>query len=447
MALGDVGGALGRASNARVGVQGEHRQQPVDGRLGTGVAVDRAVAGHAVERPAGRGVVHRLAGRVVAEVPGPGHACEVAERAAARGVVHGEQVLQRRVGAIGDLGAVHRRWQPAVFRAGAHEQVGCEARGLADGSLAPGRTLPRRRHATAIDRGSPRQRSRHLVAPGVPVRARPGPRHERPERPLPRVAQWHGRDPVGELPQRAPPLTRPPGLGVRAQPVHRLRGRVRTVGDEPRRPAQPIRTHVLAVRRAQHLAVHRAEGQLQPPPQEAREVRVVVGECRVPLTQRPDRPRQPVAVTGVGRVRQLDWFRGWVERSVRLHPQHDVAAVRAGVGLQVGQPAQQLVGVLAARGLAGGTPVPQVHDRSARDVVGVERALRVRVGLGVVGAAADALVAAVLARLGIGPQHADSGLGAEAVGRVPGLGRRVHGVAEEVEVVEVRQRLRPTLHR
>jgi hypothetical protein len=85
--------------------------------------------------------------------------------------------------------------------------------------------------------------------------------------------------------------------------------------------------------------------------------------------------------------------------------------------------------------------VTQVHDRGAGHVVGVEGALAVGVGVGVVGAAAHAGQHPV-ARLGVGPQDADLGVLGEGVRRVVQLRRWGHGAAQPVEVVEVRQHRR-----
>jgi len=84
-------------------------------------------------------------------------------------------------------------------------------------------------------------------------------------------------------------------------------------------------------------------------------------------------------------------------------------------------------------------PVPQVDHRGTGDVVGVERALRPGVRLRVVGAAADALVLAAGAAVGVRPQHAERWLLREPVRRVPRLPRRGHLVVQEVEVRQVGQ--------
>ena len=57
-------------ADRRVGVEREHRQQPVDRRLGAGVLVDRAVGGDPVEGDAGGRVVGRGVRGVGAEEPG-----------------------------------------------------------------------------------------------------------------------------------------------------------------------------------------------------------------------------------------------------------------------------------------------------------------------------------------------------------------------------------------
>ena len=128
-----------------------------------------------------------------------------------------------------------------------------------------------------------------------------------------------------------------------------------------------------------------------------------------------------------------------LQGAVRLHPEHDVAAVGAGRGLQVGEPAQHLVRRTPAGRAAGLLPVAQVDHRGTGHVVGVERALAVGVGGRVVGATADALEGPVVLAVGVGPERADRRLLRHPVGRVPGLLRRRHGVAQEVEVGEVGQ--------
>ncbi len=134
------------------------------------------------------------------------------------------------------------------------------------------------------------------------------------------------------------------------------------------------------------------------------------------------------------------WMTGLlVQGAVGLLPEHHVAGVRAGRGLQVGQPAEHREGLPTARVVAGLLPVAQVDHGGARDVVGVERALVVGVGVGVVRPAADPLVAATVLVLGVGPEHADLRLRPDPVRRVARLRRRRHAVAQEVEVREVRE--------
>ena len=94
------------------------------------------VAGDAVERPAGGRVVHRLAGGVGAEVPrrhDPGEA--VRGLVVPVGVGRGEQRLQPRVGAVGDLRGVAAGGQPAVVRATRREQPRVEGERVARGTL------------------------------------------------------------------------------------------------------------------------------------------------------------------------------------------------------------------------------------------------------------------------------------------------------------------------
>ena len=68
----------------------------------------------------GRRVVHRRLGRVVAEVP---RGRDARQPRSPAGAVDGQQALQPRVGAVGDLHAVGRRRVPAVLRPGGDQQV------------------------------------------------------------------------------------------------------------------------------------------------------------------------------------------------------------------------------------------------------------------------------------------------------------------------------------
>ena len=275
---------------------------------------------------------------------------------------------------------------------------------------------------TQGDRGAG-ERGRRQAAPPVPHRAGQRPGADRSHRPGPGVAAAHLRDALAELSQRGARGRRAARADVRREPEDRLGRGVRTVGDEPGGGLLAVDVEVLAVR-VEDLPVHGPDGELEPVAQEARERRVGAAEGRVALAERPDRAGQPVGRVAVGRVGLLGGLGARVQGAVGLHPQHDVAGVRAGRGLQVGQAAQHLVRRLPARGRAGGPPVAQVDDRGPADVVGVERALAPRVGRRVVGAAADVLEGAVGVGLGVGPQHADRGFVREPVRRVvrPGPG-------------------------
>ena len=280
----------------------------------------------------------------------------------------------------------------------------------------------------------------HLVAPGVPERARPGPGQHGPVRPAADVAQGHPRDPVGQAAQVEPGPRRPAGPHVGGQAVDRLRGGVGPVHDQPGGQAQPVDRQEAPVARVEDLAVEGVEGQLQPLAQEPGEGRVGPAEGGVALPQGPDGAGQPVGGPGVGGVGLLGRGRAGVQGPVRLHPQHHVPGVGPRRGLEVGHAPQQLVGALAAGRVAGLAPVAEVHDRRPGHVVGVERPLAPGVGGRVVGAAPEAPVAAVRLRLGVGPQHPDLRLLARPPGGVPRLLRRVDPVPEEVEMPQVGQR-------
>ena len=349
----------------------------MDRGLGTGVAVDGAVGRDAVEGDPGGRVVGRGTGRVGAEEPRRDDAGEPVPRAAG-----GDQRLHARVDAVGDLVRVEPGRQPAVVgpAGGQHPRV--------EGERVAGRRA--RQARVAEDVTGPGQRGRHLRGPGVPVRAGQRPRQHAAEGPGAGVAAGHLRDAVGEPGQHVPGLVGAAGALVGDQPEHRLGGGVGALGDQPGRGAPAVDLEVLPVP-AQHLAVERGDGQVEPVLQEAGERGVGVPEGGVPLAERPDGAGQPVGRVAVGRVGQLLRLGARVQGAVGLHPEHDVAGVRAGRGLQVGETAEHLEGAGAARRGAGLPPVAQVHDGGAGHVVGVERALPVGVGGRVVGAAADPL--------------------------------------------------------
>jgi hypothetical protein len=120
------------AGDGRVGVEGEHREQAVDRRLGAAVAVDDAVAGDAVVGAAGARVVRRFTGAVGAEVPGGDEGGELAQAGAIAGRGDAEQGLQAGVDAVRDLRTVDRRGQPAVVRAAGRQQQRGEACSVAE---------------------------------------------------------------------------------------------------------------------------------------------------------------------------------------------------------------------------------------------------------------------------------------------------------------------------
>jgi hypothetical protein len=72
------------------------------------------------------------------------------------------------------------------------------------------------------------------------------------------------------------------------------------------------------------LTLDRAEREVETVAEEAGERRVAAEEGGVCLTERPDRPRQPVRRSAVGRVGEFDGFGARVQRAVGLHPQHHV---------------------------------------------------------------------------------------------------------------------------
>ena len=339
----------------------------MDGRLGPGVVVHVAVALDAVHGPAGRRVVGRLTGRVRAEVPRRHHAGQPPDPGGAGDVGGGEQRLQPRVDAVGDLRAVDPGRQPTVVRSAGGEHPRVEDRGV------PGGGRDQRRVAQGHRRAG--ERRRHLRAPAVPDRSRQPPGPHGTERPAARVAATQGGHGRRELDQRVPRRGGGrPGPDVRREAEHRLCGRVAAVDNQPGRRLLAVDVPELPVTR-QRLALQGRDAQVQPVLEKAGEDGVGATEGRVALTQRPDRAGQPVGLGAVRRVGLLVNDGARVQGAVRLHPEHDVAGVGAGRGLEVPHRAQQVEGLGPTRGLAGLLPVPQVDDRRAGDVVGVERAL------------------------------------------------------------------------
>ncbi len=187
--------------------------------------------------------------------------------------------------------------------------------------------------------------------------------------------------------------------------------------------------------------IERVESQLEASPQECREGRVGVPERLVALAERPDRAREPVGGVRVGRVGELLGIRARIQRPVRLHPEHEVAQPRVGgERLHVGHASEQPVRRGAAVIVTELPPVAEVHDGGPGQVIGVEGALTVGVRVRVIGAATEPPIRPVCLWLGIGPEDPQAWLVREPVGRVTGLRRRCHHVAEEVEMGEVRQR-------
>jgi len=280
----------------------------------------------------------------------------------------------------------------------------------------------------------------------VPVRKGQCPRSYGAERPRALAAVRQGRDALGELPQRPPGRGAAAGLDVGGQAQDRFSGGVRAVDDEPRRRAPAVDRLPGAVP-VQDLSIEGGDGQVEPLPQEVRERRIGAPPGGVALAERPHHAGQPVRRAAVGRIGQLRRLGARVEGAVRLHPEDHVAGVRPGRRLQVGQAAQQRIRRgPAARG-AGLPPVPQVHHRRARDVVGVEGTLAVGVVGRIVGPAADPPVRSVRIRLGIGPQHADAGRLGEPVGGVTRNRGHGDGVTQEVQVGEVGELCRSGLDR
>ena len=232
----------------------------------------------------------------------------------------------------------------------------------------------------------------HLRAPAVPDRARQHPRPHGTERPAAGVTATQGGDAGRQLHQGVPRRgCGRPGPDVRRQTEHRLRGRVAPVDHEPGGRLLAVDVPELPVTR-QRLTLQRVDAQVEPVLEEPGKGRVRATEGRVALAQRPHRARQPVGLGTVRRIGLLMDHRARVEGAVRLHPEHDVAGVGAGGGLEVGHCAQQVERLGPAGPVAGLLPVPQVDDRGAGDVVGVEGALppgSVAVG---VAAAADQVV-------------------------------------------------------
>ncbi len=396
-----------------------------------GVEVHGAVRVDPVVGGSGGRVVGGDAGWVLAEEPAGCDAGELPQAGRVGGRRDGEQGQYAGAGAVGDLRAVDRRGPPQVVRPGRGQQVRGEDGRVGHGGAQQSRLVQRG--------GGGGQGGGHLRGPGMPLRARCRRGQDRPVRPGARGAGTHVGDAVGQLGERAAGDGAAAGLDVGGQAEHGLRTGIGIAGDQPRRHPQAVRELVLPVA-GQHLPVERRDGQIQALPEEGGEGGVGAAEVGVALAERPDGAGQPVRGARVGGIRRVGGGGRGVETAVGLHPQHDIAGVRSGRGLQVGQPAQQLVGLVAAVLIAELHPVPQVDDRGAGDVVGVVGALPVGVVRGVVGAAAGDLVAAGGQVVGVDPQHSDRGLAAEQVGGVSGLRRRGHRGGEEVQVRQVGQR-------
>ena len=181
------------------------------------------------------------------------------------------------------------------------------------------------------------------------IERRQRPRQHRAERP----AAARRRRPCSAMPS-ASFAQRVAGRGRRRRPRRTPPGRARPRRSRRRR-RRPAR-RACAGRRlsgrcrsaSSDLAVDGADREVEPVAR-GRPRTPVAGRRRleggVALAERPDGARQPVGRVAVGRVGQLHRIGARVQRAVGLHPEHDVAGVRAGRGLQVGQAAQQLVGL------------------------------------------------------------------------------------------------------
>ncbi|MDQ1126267.1 hypothetical protein QE428_001300 [Microbacterium sp. SORGH_AS 505] len=301
--------------------------------------------------------------------------------------------------------------------------------------------------ASAIARASERpvlqydgcrgQRRWHLRTPGVPDRRGLRPRQHGIVRPLPIRAVGHRGDTRGELTQRRRCRSVGTGFDTSRQTEHSLSRGIRPVRDEPRRDALAVRGGPPAVRR-QDLTVQRIQREVEAVVEERGESGVLVLEGGVPLAEGPQRPREPVTRTAVGRIRQLDRLGGRVEGAVGLHPQDDVAGIRSVGRLEVRDRPQQLVRLVATVVVAGLLEVADVDDRGARDVVGVVGALPPVPGLGVEGSAADPFEGPAVTGIGVRPRHDERRLLSLAVSAVPvDVLRRGGLVEEEVEVRQV----------
>ena len=400
------------AAAAGCGVEGEHGQQPVDGRLRPGVGVDPAVDLDAVERGPRGGVVGRPAAGVRAEEPAGRQAAQ-GQEAGRRGQVGGrEQPGDASLGAVGDLRLARNRGPRVVGSTG-----GQHLRRERPGVGQPRRA--QRRPAEHLSR--PAQGLRCLTTPRVPEALRQGPGQDRPERPDGRLARPHRRDAFGQpAERRAGALVVGLGPNVCGQPQARLGRGVGTPGDEPRRDPHVVGNEPLPVG-AEASAVEGVQSQVQPVTKERRHRGVDGAERGIPLTDRPQRPGQPVGlggVRGVGRVRGL---RREVEGAVGLHPERDVAGVRPGRVLEVGQRAQQTPGIGQR---SGGALCRGAHedDGRASDVVGVVRALRPVAGCRVEGPTADPRPPAAGVGVGVGPRSQTDRVCSDVDRRVEGAG-------------------------
>ena len=256
------------------------------------------VAGDAVEGPAGGRVVHRLACGVGTEEPrrhDPGEAGRGPASRAASAVASSDwsresapyAIWERRSGS----GSRPLSGPPEVSSHGSNVNESRCAAAASAGSPEHGRGVGQRGRASA--------HPRRATASGTPPRGGPRPsascgRHRRPAPRCPRLS-W-------DRTLRA--VARATRRDVRREAEDGLGGGVRAVGDQPRRRRLAVDVQVLAVL-VEDLPVDRADRQLEPVAEEARERGVGLLEGRVALAERPDRAGQPVGRVAVGRVGQL----------------------------------------------------------------------------------------------------------------------------------------------
>ena len=208
-----------------------------------------------------------------------------------------------------------------------------------------------------------------------------------PERPAAGVAAAQLRDALAEPGQRG--AGAPPSRPARRR-TPTARGPPRPMASAPSAISQAgarlaVDVEVLAVP-VEHLPVDRVDRRARGGRAGTSRTRGrSFSEGRVALAERPDRAGQPVGRVAVGGVGQLDRL-GAAGSACRRAASTAPRCRRSGPSrLQVGErraasrrPRRRLVR------RAGGLPVPQVDDRGAADVVGVEGALAPGVGLGVV---------------------------------------------------------------